>query len=426
MTMKRRWAGFLFFTCLMLSAVTAGAQIAADKLPRRRTIPIRDEIKRQIEESRFHLGPMRVTPVFALRNVGYNNNIFGTPDNVKSDYAATISAGVKTITPFGRKVFLLADVLPEYTWYAKYGEQNHGGQQLRGSLLGLFNRLSTDLTVEESKVVALISSETERPAQVKRSRQASSAELEIFERLSIFGGAEAERLRFTRDEVPGVPSSGAQDLDRDENAFRGGVRYRFASYFDVSAQVEKTRAEFDFRPQSRDTQTTAYLVGVHYDRPKLFVNLAGGQRKGESFHGSSVPSFSGTTGSYFVSYALSRSAVDVYGNRDLVFGLSSPFFFETRTGAALNLRPGNRLFFRLFGEVGNNQYPTAVLLPDGERIKRSDGVTTYGLGIGFRLFRKAALTILASNSDYNSNIDEFSRHVLRTTVGLSFSGEFNP
>lgn len=401
------------------------AQIAADKVPRKRTIPLRDQIKRQIEASRFHLGPMRVTPVFALRNVGYDNNIFGTPEDQKADYTATISAGVKTITPFGRKVFFVADAVPQYTWYAKYSEQSHVGQELHGSLLGLFNRLSTEVTGEDSKIVSLINSETERPAQVKKSRGAASAEVDLLERFSLFGGAETQRLRYRSDEVPGVPSSGAADLDRDEKAFRGGLRYKFASYFDVSAQVEKTRAEFDLRPENRDTQTTAYLLGLHFDRPRLFVNLAGGLRKGEPRHGSSVPSFSGTTGSYFVSYALSRSALEVYGNRDLIFGLSSPYFFETRTGAAVNIRAGYRLFWRAFGEIGNNKYPTAVLLSDGERVKRSDNVNTYGLGLGFRLFRKAALTFLVSNSDYNSNIDQFSRRVLRTTVGLSFSGEFN-
>jgi len=408
----------------LTAALPARAQLSGDQVPRQRTIPIRESVKKQIEDNRFHLGPIRVTPFLDLRNTGYNNNLFGTQENRKSDFTATVAAGVHTITPFGAKTFLLVDLVPEYTVYAKYSELNQGGHKVKGSLLGLFNRVSTELTGLDSSGVRQINSESERAATEDRKGGIAGLEVDILQRLSVFGNGETEKLRFSGQELADVPDSNVRRLDRDETAIRTGVRYRFSPSFDVSGQVEKTKSEFSIAPAARDLQTTAYLLGVRVDRPRIFVNLSGGTRKREALNGSSVPENSGGSGSYFVSYALSRSSFDVFGARQTVFSIDSPYFIETRNGIGANLQTGYRYLWRAFGQVGNNSYPASVLASGGTQIKRSDDVREYGLTLGIRLFRKAALTVRVSKSVYRSDVSSLDRDIFRTGIGITYSGDF--
>src|SRR5438105_4066269 len=80
-------------------AGNALAQITGDEVPRERTVPRSEEIRRDLEETRFRLGPVRLQPIFGLRDTGYDNNVFGTPDDPVSDWRSTVSAGADLILP---------------------------------------------------------------------------------------------------------------------------------------------------------------------------------------------------------------------------------------------------------------------------------------------------------------------------------------
>ena len=417
-----RAAAFVALFSAMLAASTARAQLASDEVPRVRTVPRSEEIEDQLQSSRFHLGPIRVRPIFGLRDTGYDNNVFGSPDDPISDWRSTVSAGADLVLPLGRKMYLLGTANPEYTWYKKLTERRLLGGVYGGSVLGLFNRLSIETGGSTEKTIGPVSSELERAIPGRLTDTFARGELEIFRRLSVFGSAEQQRQRYDATAGDLLAALNVERIERDETYVRGGVRYALRSYFDVSLAAENGRTEFVTARES-DNKTRAILIGVHYDRPRFFLNLSGGTRDVQP-RGvlSTFPSFSTTTGSWYAAYELGASlAIDASGHRSIVYSLYAlnPYFHETRNGLGLTLPLGRRIGIRAFSEAGDNDYP----IRGAELIDRKDKVLIFGGGIAYRLYRKIVVTFVASQTRYDSNVDTYDRSVLRVATTLSLRGE---
>jgi len=314
--------------------------------------------------------------------------------------------------------------MPSYTWYDKLTDYRFFGGLYRASLLGLFNRLSVDVGGYASKQISFLSSQVDIPVIETTGDASARLEVELSRLFSVFGSGEVQRLRFA--------ATGSQPLDvtvynRTDGAARGGVRYRISAVWDVSAAFEKTGAEFVETPELRDNQSTAYLLGVHYDRPSFYINLVGGYRQGRPDNGSTFPSFSAATGSCFVSYFWTRSLeLQAYARRSITFGtfVENPYYLQTRGGGGLNVQVFSGLLLRGFGEFGPDEYPVPTLVGQQE-VKRKDQVTTVGGGFSWLLFRKTVLTAIASHNDHSSNVPGVSRSVFRLVMGLNFEGELS-
>ena len=415
--MRIRLHATLGFVLFVLSG-TANAQLTSDTVPRERTIPRREQMDEDLEDARLHLGPFRIAPVFGLRDVGYNNNVFGTAENPVDDWGATVRAGVDVILPVGRKTYLMATAVPEYTWYSELVNRRSFGGTYGGSWLGLFNRLSIEAGAMTTRGRRPVSSEIELSAESTREDAFARAEIDIFRRLSVFGSARGQRHAFeTGEETISFPLA---RLERDERLVSAGVRYKWRSYLDFTLAAEQGSTEFE-SATDRDNESRAALLGVHYSRPRSFVNLTVGRRQWEPQAGSTVPEFSATTGSYYLEYQLAAPPqIDVYGHRLVTYSASAdaPFFFETRNGLGLTVPVGERFGIRVHGEVGRNDYSIENDAPTA----RVDDVTAWGGGIAVRLYRQVHMSIVATQIEYDSNLD-FDRSILRVTTFISLRGQ---
>src|SRR5262249_5987931 len=144
---------------------------------------------------------------------------------------------------------------------------------------------------------------------------AANLEVNLAQRWSVYAGGAGQRLRYSR-QGPFVSEESLKNLDRDDFTARAGMRYRWTAFFDIAAGVEGTQANFVEASQTSDNRTTAYLLGIYYNRERLFINLSGGYRIGEPHNGSTYPSYSNGTGSYFLSYFLSQPIeLQAYGRQ---------------------------------------------------------------------------------------------------------------
>ena len=262
-----------------LAAGSARAQLTSDDVPQVRTIPVKEEVDADMQAARFHLGPVRIIPTIAVRNAGYDNNVFGTTENPVSDWSFAIRGGFRFIVPFGSKIYLRASALPEYTWYDKLEDRRGWGGLYEASLYGFFNRMTTQLRAFDLETFQQYSSEV--PTKVLTRSQDGSAgfEIEILKRLAFFAKAEGMRIRYsTEGQLPGQP---VQANDRTDTSVRGGPRYYLSPDWSISAAVEQTWSDFVYLPGTRDNQSRAYLLGVQYTRPRLYFNLSGGYRTGD-------------------------------------------------------------------------------------------------------------------------------------------------
>jgi hypothetical protein len=407
---------------LLSAAPNVFAQLASDQIPHQRLLPPSEQVRRELETSRVRLGIFRVRPAFAIRDFGYDNNVFGTPKDPVADWRSTISAGANLIVPFGRKMYGRATVVPEYTWYRKLSERRLFGGTYGGSLLGLFNHLTIEGGANAHKGFSVISSELEREAVGRRTASFGTAELEIVRRFSIFGTAREERQRYSHAvEARAVNAASLAPLERNERLARAGIRYRLTSFLSVSVAAEKTRSEF-LTATERNNESDAVIAGIRYDRPRTFFNFSAGSRTGKARReATAFPRYTTATGSYYAAHEFPvRTVIDVYGHRGLVYSLyaDNAYFIETRNGAGLVVPLGRRLAVRAFGETGSNRYPRAV-----ESVKRSDDVATYGGGLAIRLYRSLALTAIATNTRYTSNVPGLDRSILRVMTIISIQRE---
>ena len=401
-------------------ATAAKAQLMSDQVPRERTVPRSEEIRQQLEQSRFHFGPVRVRPLFGIRDLGYDNNVFGTTEDHVSDWRSTVSAGADLILPFGRKVYLTGRTNPEYTYYHKLAERRIVGGRYGGSLLMFFNRLTVEGGADTSRMFSTVNSEEDRFAFARTRDSFVKSEIEILRRLSLFGSARQRDQRYPSTGDPAT-STLLERLERTDTMITGGVRYRFRSYFDVSAAVEQGKGEFRIASDSDNRMRAAY-IGVHYDRPRFFLNVAAGRRSAEPEGPlSTFPRFSGTSGSVYAEYTLSAPLVlDVYARRSIEYGLysSNPYYFVERGGAGLTVNLGHRIGVRAFSDAGSNEYPVAITGVPARR----DQIEAIGGSITYRLYRNTVVAIVATQTDYDSNLDAFDRSIFRVTTVLSLSG----
>jgi len=390
--------------------------------PFQRTVPIEEQIRIEMEQSRFHLGPLRLQPKFALTNAGYNNNLFGTPEPTVSDYTATVSAGLHMIVPFGTKMYVRGDVSPEYYWYAHHVDQRQLGGRYAASWLGLFNWSSSELSGSYWKSVARLSSENETFVTQTFSDGIGRLEVNLSRRWSLFVGVDGHRLRYSSPVL-----IRAQELDRDEYAGRAGIRYRLTSFFNVAALVQGGRTEFVTTSRGKDNQTEAYLVEGHYDRGRFFLTLSAGYQRAQPYLGSTFTPFSTGTGSYLVSYTLvAPIEFQAYGHRAPQYSLfsSNAYFIETRNGLALNLKVGHRIRLHGYGAFGTNKYPLPFPVHVTEFVQRKDRSTSVGGGLTLLFFRNATVLALVDQTKLSSNIPGLGRSILRFTTNLTFEGAY--
>lgn len=404
-------------------AGSALAQLNSDTVPTGRTVPLRESVEAQLEESRWSFGPFRVEPELKLDNLGYNDNVFGVSEGEEKvdDYTATIGLGIRSIAPLGSKSYLRLDAIPEYTWYKDLDYRRDFGYDLGGSFLTLFNRMSVELSGRTTDTVTQVTSEDQTQIPQTTDNVLVSVEVDLLRRLALFAAFEAENTNYE-------PDQGDIDytlLDREETAQRVGLRYELRPRFHLQAMYETTEADFPEHETFNRNEGDAVLVGFTYDRDALFVNAVGGNRTIE-YPGSGAPKFDEFTGSLFATWRFARRTelqLRVSQRPQYSTFVDNPYFLESRQGARLVVPMGQR--FIVFGgaETGKNEYQSAVIAGDA-LVERVDDVSSWEGGIGFRVLRSAVLTFSMNVENYDSNLSGFDREVVTTSFDLNLGETF--
>jgi hypothetical protein len=406
----------------------AAAQIstvASAEVPTERTVPLEQQVADELASSVYHLGPVRVFPRFLLTNAGYNDNLFGTPPPTTSDWTANLALGLHLLLPVGSKMYLRADALPEYDWYAHHPELRTFGGLYGGDWLGFFNHLTTDVSGSSLKTTAPLSSELQTYVVHHFLTGGAAVQVNLTHRWWLLADGSAQRVEYSSP----APTKSVDGLNRDDFVAHAGILYRWTGVLDVSAKVEGTQSNFaqDAEAASRDNRSSAYLLSVYYRGDRLFVNASGGYRIARP-HDSTFTGFSSATESYFVSYYLTRAVeLQAYGHRRPDYSLfaGNAYYMETRNALGTTLRLGHRIQLHGFGEYGTNDYPVPVPVPSG-LISREDRFTIYGGGLTFLFFRSAALNAQYSKDKISSNYPGVSRSISRFTTNLVFEGKSAP
>jgi hypothetical protein len=418
------------FGLAFLWPTRAVGQLTVDQVPIRRTVPIREQIEQEMESSRLTLGPFRVTPLITVDNAGYDGNVYNVPNEAADrekigDWTATVGAGGRAILPMGSKLYLRLVAVPQYIWYSTLEEFNTWGGDFSASFLALGNRLSFAANGAANKGSTILSSETQANVIETTKEASGNFEVDLTRALSFVAGGEIQEDRY----APGGSGDpiDVEKFNRTDAAVLTALRLRLNPSLIVSAGVQATQSEFeqDLAAESRDNQTLAYLGGLRFDRPKFYVNLAGGYRKARAYNDSSFPDYGTTVGSYFASwYAIGPLELQAYGHRRPVYSRSAfdKIYIETRNGGGVRVHIGPQLYATGYAQIGTNAYPFSIPDPlTGER--RVDDAWSYGGGVSFLL----GATVLQARVTQNVTTPSAGgpdRTVFRFTTGITFNGEW--
>ena len=406
----------------VLAARPAGAQATSDRVPATRTQTPAALVEADLQQNRYHLGPIRLFPFLQVDNAGYNDNIFGTADHKVADETADVSAGARLLLPVGSKIFLRGTAAPEYIWYAKHPDGRTWGGDYEGEFLALFNHLRIDADARDLKTASLLSAETLRNVVSRARIGRASGEVDVAGPVSLFGAGETSKYGFRAIPRPSEPLEDPALLDRKEEEIRAGVRVHAAERLSFSAAAEKTRAVFDDPAQGGDNRSVAYLLGVRIDTPRFFANLSGGYRDAKPIHASRFREFRTATGSYFLSF-LARGSVELFadGFRGAQYSVTveNPYYMATVNGGGVNVQVGPRLALRAYADYDENRYPITVVV-DGAGYRRLDKITSYGGGFQVLAGRKLGIGIFGTEYHFDSNVPGIARNVFRLTAFVSF------
>ena len=410
---------------MALGSGMARAQLASDNVPRTRTIAAKEQLDLDMQRSRFRLGPVRFVPGFQVSDTGYNSNLFGVPQNPVGDWTATVNAGSKLIMPFGPKFFFLGDAFPGYTWYAEHPDLSSFSGTAGASIAGYFNRLSFEVGGRGSQSITT-HTEQPTPSLSKTVRGFGRLEVDLTSRLAFFTGAEAQRVRETQEELPPTPGFDVRRYNRTDEAAEAGFRYTFGTAWDIAPEVSYTRSDFELNPEERNNESLAYLLGIGYNRPRLFIRIIGGYREGRPYQGSSFPEYSTGVGSFFASYFVSPwLEAKSYGRRYVAYSADNvnPYYFSNNIGLGLNVQVHPRVLLKALAETGDSRYPIPVLF-QGADVRRKDEIFVYGGGASVVVLRRLTLSAVVTRRQNNSNIPTNDYSLVQVSTFLTFSGDF--
>ena len=408
----------------ILFAGVAGAQFQQYVAPGSlgvEPIPTKERLDTAMKEARFRLGPLHLGLWFALHDVSWVNNVYGTAAEPKSDFTATASLGLHGYLPVGPKLVFALYALPEYVWWNDLTYLRMWNGKYGAGVFGYFNRVTLEAQASDWRTQEFYSSENPIPVNVKQQRGTAALEVELLGRLSVFGTAWENRWRYEGEKEGTVPAETLQLSDRNETSIGGGLRYRFSESVAFAIGYEKLNTDFLFDTQNRSSSGDDRFVELELRGGHLWTTARAEVLTLRPEGSSEFVPLDTTTGRVQIGWKpRGKLEWQVYGGRSVSYALVTvgPYYLDERWGLGLQSPLGWRTTGRVFWESGRDRYARVA----GESVARTDDVRGYGLGMNIKLGEGAALGLEGARTEYTSILPENNRAVTRVQVTLSLAG----
>lgn len=381
---------------------------------------LREGIEKDVQDARWHLGPLRVQPEISLRNLAYIDDVFvGSEGEDVSDVTASIAAGLHLYIPMGPKTTLAAYVLPEYVWWQDQEDRRRLNESYGLGIFAYFNRLLVELSGRSDERLGFATSEIEQQVTDRTDAVSANFELILRRNLAFFVSASSTELTYLVDdaELEDPRIARFDRLDREEEVLRGGLRARFRGGWTVDLAFERSEAIFDNAGNDLSNSGTAPVLGLRLERGPWGIFADAAFRSLEAEEGSGFIDFDETTGRAEISLkARSRLTLRATASRKLTYSISEGFTYalEDRAGAGVEWALGRRSSLLLAAETGEVDYTVgAAVTPRQDDYSGWRALLKLGLG------RKAEIRLGVTDTEYDSNLPGFDRTVTRISSGIS-------
>ena len=362
-------------------------------------------LENAVEEARWHAGPVRLDPAFWVSDLAWVDRPAtsgGAASDSGSDLTARIGAGLNAYLPVGGKTTFAAYALPEYVWWQERAEERRVNQRFGIGSFTYFNRLAVTLTAERLEDFDFATGEILQRYTTRHEILEVQVEVPILRRLSVFAEGADRSVRSLVDQVDDpLLADFFAGLDRDDLAYRGGVRYYPSAKLRVGAGVGYAETDFAAEALERSNSGDFWYVETGYERPKLLVDLLYQENQLTAVDGSQFSDFDSSTGVARIEWMPRESfSARLYGSRQLAYSLlveEASGYVDQRVGAGVDLGLGWRLRLNLFAETGSHRYQPGPGAPDpadpAVAAERVDDVESYGTELAIELPWKMNLRV---------------------------------
>ncbi len=370
-------------------------------------------------EAKIHLGPLALTPRFAVRNLGIDTNVFNAADSPTRDFTASFGPGVDTWLRIGR-ARLSTQTVVEWTYFKKADQQ----RSLNTTQLA---KLEVDLATVTPYISGGVVSTRQRPnleidERVRQHRTTAGlgGRIHLGGRSRLDVDIRREQLDFGEDTLGTDALTAALNREVTEGAIAFRMDLTPLTTFVVRTGLSSDVFEFS---NVRDSKSLTVLPGLEIKPSALISGKASvGFRKFDA-QSALVPDFTGVIAAVDVGYVMrevTRFGVKVDRNLDYSFQVDQPYFVAT--SALFDVKQALGLSWDVVGRAGRATLAYQGFLGTDESVASSrqrDRITTFGVGIGRRLTEGIRVGIDIDHGRRRS--DSTSRGYEGFKVGGSFT-----
>ncbi len=352
----------------------------------------KESLDKAVEEARWHAGPVRLDPAIWISDLAWVDRPADAVSDSGSDLTARAGAGLRAYLPVGSKTTVAAYALPEYVWWKERAEERRVNQRFGLGTFTYFNRLAIALTAQRNEDFDYATGEILQRYTSRNEMLALDLEVPILHRLTVFAhGADTSVRSLVDSASDPLLASFFDDLDRDDLAYRGGVRYYPSEKLRIGAGVGHSETEFVSGALDGSNAGDFWYLEAGYERPKLLVDLLYQENRLAAKGGSEFSDFDSSTGGARVEWIPRESfRVRLYGARQLAYSLlveDASAYVDQMAGAGVDFAIGWRLRLDLYGETGRHSY-------QGDAVTaRVDDVASYGVDLRVELPWKLNLQV---------------------------------
>jgi len=351
-----------------------------------------EALEKAVEEARWHAGSLRLDPAIWVSDLAWVDRPAEGASGSGSDLTARAGAGLRAYQPIGSKTTVAAYALPEYVWWQDRAEERRVNQRFGIGTFTYFNRLAIAITAQRDEDFDYATGEVLQRYTSRNENLAADIEVPILRRLTIFAHGENLSVTSLVDDEEDLPLADFfAGLDRDDTAYRGGLRYYPSEKLRIGGGVGHSESDFAEDALDRSNSGDFWYVEAGYERPKLLVDLLYQENQLAAIDGSGFSDFDSSTGGARVEWRPRDSfGLRLYGARQLAYSLlvdEASSYVEERVGAGVNLALGWRLRLDLYGETGTHSYQGA------DAGGREDDVDVYGVDLRVELPWKLSLQV---------------------------------
>ena len=358
------------------------------------------------------LGPVFLRADVQARDIGYDDNIRFDAEESEGDFTATIVPGLDAIILAGDRGGLRVEQDFDYVAFRTNTDLNHWNSA--GRARGLLLLRPALLSVEGRYASIEERPNTEVDERMRREENGllAAAKTRTGGRLALGASVGVASFDFNPESPDGEEI--ARRLDRSERTGTIEGEYRILAKTRFTMEGVLQKLEFDDTSEGRGSTARTLMPGLHFDSSAA---IQGDVKMGiVDLHAPGQPEdgYRGTVGEAHLGARLIRSGrVKLEGSRELVVSVvpDSLFFLETKWSGAYEQFFTQRTSAEVEYGRGLVTYPGDGNPPAGSTAgrEREDHLTSYRLGMKYRLASRLALALSLERLVRDSNVDSLDR-----------------